>query len=174
MDVVKARQALLSLLVMGLLACGSGSGSSRDAAAGAAAQEPETTAPDFTLRDLQGHTVNLASLRGRPVLVDFWATWCAPCIHQIPVLNAVHARYGERVAVLGIAVDVGGAKDVAPFAADHDIQYRVLLGDEGLAQRYGAVGFPSLYLIDPAGGIRAAHVGVASEDELDAALDGLL
>lgn len=167
---------MLLLLVAGLVACGSGSGRSGDADTRGVAQQPqaETAAPDFTLRDLQGRRVSLASLRGRPVLIDFWATWCAPCVHQIPVLNSVHAHYGERVAVLGIAVDVGGAKAVAPFAADHDIQYRVLLGDESLAQRYGAPGFPSLYLIDPKGGIQATHVGVASEQDLDAALAGLL
>jgi len=161
-------------VVAGILACGPGGAGSGASNAPAPSSAAEITAPDFTLLDLDGQSMGLASLRGRPVVIDFWATWCAPCVHQIPVLNSVHARYGDRVVVLGIAVDVAGAKAVAPFAADHDIRYRVLLGDESLAQRYGAPGFPSLYVIGPGGGIQAAHVGVASEEELDAVLDGLL
>jgi thiol-disulfide isomerase/thioredoxin len=140
--------------------------------------EPQPDAPDrapgFTLPDLDGGEVSLASLRGRPVVIDFWATWCAPCVHQIPVLNAFQEAHPE-VPVLGIAVDVDGREVVAPFAEEHGIAYRVLLGDDALARRYGAFGFPTLFLLDRDGAVAAAHAGVVSREELEealAALDG--
>ena len=104
------------------------------------------------------------------MIIDFWATWCAPCVQQIPVLNAFQAAHYGEVAVLGIAVDSRGIEAVAPFATEHGIQYPVLLGDESLAQEYGAFGFPSLYVIAPDGSIAANHVGVISEEELEEAL----
>ena len=105
---------------------------------GGARREPASRPPTWTLEDLAGGSVSLAELRGRPVVIDFWATWCAPCEFQIPVLNQLDERYGDRVEVVGIAVDADGREAVAPFAAEHRIAYRVLLGDEDLAQRYGA------------------------------------
>jgi len=131
-------------------------------------------APEWTLEDLGGSRVSLAELRGRPVVVDFWATWCAPCEFQIPVLNQLEERYGDRVEVIGIAVDAGGREAVAPFAAEHRIAYRVLLGDEGLAQRYGAVGFPSLYVIRADGTIDSSHVGLVEPEVLEEAVEAAL
>ena len=127
-------------------------------------------APEFSLRDLQGNEISLADHRGRPVVVDFWATWCPPCVQQIPVLNAFQAAHYGEVTVLGIAVDSRGIEAVAPFATEHGIQYPVLIGDESLAQEYGAFGFPSLYVIAPDGSIATNHVGVITEEELEEAL----
>jgi len=136
------------------------------------AREPSAAvaAPGFTLPDLAGGLVSLAALRGRPVVIDFWATWCAPCERQVPVLNAFHAKHGDRIPVLGIAVDVDGASAVAPFVQQHDLRYRVLLGDEDLAQDYDAFGFPTLYVIRPDGTIHSAHVGVVSPEALESAV----
>jgi peroxiredoxin len=127
-------------------------------------------APEFTLPDLLGNQVSLAELRGQPVVIDFWATWCAPCVKQIPVLNAFLADHYGEVSVLGIAVDSQGLDVVAPFANEHGIQYPVLVGDESLAEKYGAFGFPSLYVIAADGTIVAHHVGVVTEQELEEAL----
>jgi cytochrome c biogenesis protein CcmG, thiol:disulfide interchange protein DsbE len=127
-------------------------------------------APGFSLPDLAGGEVALADLRGRPVVIDFWATWCAPCERQVPVLNAFHDKYGDRIPVLGISVDANGASRVASFVSEHGLRYRVLLGDEGLAQEYDAYGFPTLYVIRPDGTIHSAHVGVVSPEALEAAV----
>lgn len=117
-------------------------------------------APDFSLERLQGEeTLSLADFRGRTLVIDFWATWCAPCVEQIPLLNAFAAA-NEQVAVVGVAVDAEGRRVVAPFAETHGINYPVLLGDEALARRYGAPGFPALAIVDPGGRMTSLHVGL--------------
>lgn len=142
-----------------------------DPAASATPGDPvPAPAPAFTLPDLAGGQVSLAELRGRPVVIDFWATWCAPCERQVPVLNAFHDEYGDRIPVLGIAVDADGASRVAPFVAQHGLRYRVLLGDADLAQDYGAYGFPTLFVVRPDGTIHSAHVGVVTPEALEAAV----
>ena len=135
----------------------------------APASAPAFAAPDFALPDLAGGQVALAELRGRPVVIDFWATWCAPCERQIPVLNAFHEKHGERIPVLGISVDAD-PNAVPPFVAEHDVRYRVLLGDEGLARDFGALGFPTLYVVRPDGSVHSSHVGVVTPEALEAAV----
>jgi thiol-disulfide isomerase/thioredoxin len=128
-------------------------------------------APEFALPDLAGATVSLAALRGKPVVLDFWATWCVPCEFQIPVLNAFHERHAGRVEVVGVAVDAGGREVVAPYAAERGIRYRVVLGDEALAQRFGAIGFPTLFVLRADGTIASTHMGLVDPAELEAAVE---
>ena len=158
------RRAAFALAAVAILALGCRVEEPTDAA------EPRP-APDFALPDLAGETVTLAALRGKPVVLDFWATWCTPCEFQIPVLNEFYDRHAGRVEVVGVAVDAGGRDAVAPFAAEHGIRYRVLLGDEALAQRFGAIGFPTLYVLRADGTIVATHMGIMDPDELEDAVE---
>ena len=145
---------------------GGDAGSSANAGVPKRAARP---APDFTLPDLQGQDVSLADFRGKTVVLDFWATWCLPCIYQVPVLNefwSAHRDAGD-VAVIGIAVDVEGAEIVGPWIEEHGVEYQIVIGDERLARKFGAMGFPTLAIITPDGDIDSLHVGLLELEELE-------
>ncbi len=161
------RARALCAIALSLLACDP---IEQVPAAEVRAAEP---APDFTLETLDGGEITLSELRGKPVLVDFWATWCGPCEETIPVLVEFQRKYGERVGVLGISVD-WEREAVAPFAREHRMNYPVLFGDESLAMQYGAPGFPTLFVVDAQGQIVEAHVGVITLPELEASVAKLL
>ena len=168
-------------LAVALAACGAEEpapeGAAPGEAAGAAAPAApgeRRPAPDFTLPDLEGKTHSLASLRGKTVVIDFWATWCPPCEFQIPVLNKIHEKHASRgVVVLGVSVDVDGKEVVAPYAAQHQVQYTILLGSEEVARDFGAPGFPALIVVDPDGRIHSTHVGLIEEAELEKILTSI-
>jgi peroxiredoxin len=107
-------------------------------------------APDFTLTDLQGHAVKLSDLRGKAVVLNFWATWCPPCKQEIPWFVDMQNRYGgQGLQVIGVAMDDGGQKDVVKFAAENAINYPVLMGQENVAMQYGGIEYlPTTFYID--------------------------
>jgi thiol-disulfide isomerase/thioredoxin len=167
---VAAVERALALVLLG--AALAGCDPPFDAPPGAAATDLEH-APEFTLEALDGGQLALASLRGKPVLVDFWATWCGPCEQTIPVLVEFQRKYAGRVHVLGVSVD-WEREAVAPFARAHGMNYPVLFGDDALAIDYGAPGFPTLFVVDAEGRIASAHVGVMTLAELEASVAPLL
>lgn len=129
-------------------------------------------APAFSLPDLNGVTVTLDSLRGKTVVIDFWATWCAPCEFQIPVLNEfyqAHLASGD-VEVLGISVDEDGSEEVKAWIEERGVVYPILMGDDDLARRYGAMGFPALAIVSPEGEIVMRHMGVVDRETLEKGL----
>jgi thiol-disulfide isomerase/thioredoxin len=158
----KAARALLAAALLGLAGCGPGENGDGPA--------PLGLAPDFTLPLLDGGSVTLSELRGKTVIVDFWATWCPPCVFQVPELNRLHAVHREAgdVVVIGVAVDVDGAEAVGPWVEEQKVEYQIALGDEDLAVRFGAVGFPTLVVVTPDGHIDSLHVGLIEYDELEA------
>jgi peroxiredoxin len=172
---MKLRGTVLLLLVASLVSGCSESGpaeSGGEIAAAEAAQEARREAPDFTLEMLGGGTVRLADLRGKTVVIDFWATWCPPCEFQVPELNAFYeAHKGDTdVAVLGISVDIDAAEAVRNWIDEKQVKYPVLLDGEELARRYGALGFPTLYIVAPDGSVDSEHVGLIETGDLEAAL----
>lgn len=110
-------------------------------------------ANDFTLEDIQGKTHRLADYRGKWVLVNFWATWCPPCLEEIPELTSLHnAHHDKDLVVIGIAIDSGSNKKVADFAQAHGISYPVVMGDRKVTAQIGAVDvLPVSYLYNPKG-----------------------
>lgn len=140
-------------------------------AAEAGSSKPGPAAPDFTLPSLDGGSVALAGLRGKVVVLDFWATWCPPCEFQIPILNKVRAKVDpSNVEILGISVDTEGPDKVREYLKKHPVEYPILMGSEALARKFGAPGFPSLILIDPQGRMGQIHVGLMEAPELEAAI----
>lgn len=131
-------------------------------------------APSFELEALDGTTVASADFAGRPLLINFWATWCQPCLKEIPLLNEVAAE--RRVEVVAIALDEGGAATVAPFVARHGLRYPVLLGGQRVFERFGGFGIPYTLVLDAGHRVVAIHEGLTGREELERdlarALDG--
>jgi cytochrome c biogenesis protein CcmG/thiol:disulfide interchange protein DsbE len=127
-------------------------------------------AADFALRDASGKTAKLRDYRGKVVLLDFWATWCTGCKQEIPWFSEFQQKYGAKgFAMLGVSLDAGGWKVLKPFLADHNVPYRMLLGDQRIAQRYGIQNMPDTFLIDRNGRVAAAYqAGLVDKDDVEA------
>jgi cytochrome c biogenesis protein CcmG/thiol:disulfide interchange protein DsbE len=165
--------ALLSLV--GLAACGGGAAPAASSGA-AAPQASAKTAPDFELKDVDGKPFHFADAKGTVRLVDFWATWCAPCREEIPMFKELQATYGEKgFKLVGIAMDDEGVDKIKPFVDELKIPYLTLIGNEQVATSFGGiVGFPSKFLIDREGRIVDSWVGVVPRSVLEKRIQSLL
>ena len=128
------------------------------------APELPDEAPGFALTDLEGRTVRLEDLRGRLVVVNFWATWCTPCRLEIPALSRF-ARSHPDVVVLGLAVD-DDPDLVRRTAAELEIDYPVLLSDIATRKAYGIETLPTTVIVDPEGRVRSARSGLMLDPHL--------
>ncbi len=132
-------------------------------------------APDFDLKTLQGKSVKLGDYRGKAVLLNFWATWCAPCKAEMPWLNDFQKQYGPKgLVVLGIAMD-STVDPVKEFTEKLKINYPILLGNQALADKYYVKALPVSIFIDRNGRITDQVPGAASrsfiENEIQLALE---
>jgi cytochrome c biogenesis protein CcmG, thiol:disulfide interchange protein DsbE len=116
---------------------------------------------DFTLPDVQGHLVRLADLRGRPVLINIWATWCSPCREEMPSMNALYKDYGVKgLAMVAIATDAGGKPVVVPFKQAYGLIFPVLLDPQNMVGTQLQVsGIPTSYLLDKRGRVTDHVIG---------------
>jgi len=133
-------------------------------------------APELGLPDSAGDTARLENYRGKVVLVDFWATWCTGCKHEIPWFAAFQSAYGDQgLAVVGISMDDGGWAVVKPFLAETKVPYRILLGNDATSQRYGIVNLPDTFLIDRQSRVAAAYrAGLVDRGDIEANIKALL
>ena len=137
-----------------------------------AARKPAT---DFSLPGRDGKPVKLSSLKGKVVLLDFWATWCTGCKVEIPWFIEFDKTYRAKgLAAVGVAMDDEGWKKVEPYLKEHPISYTVVAGNFDAAGPYGITALPVTVLIDRAGRVAARHVGVVDKKQFEAELQQLL
>jgi cytochrome c biogenesis protein CcmG/thiol:disulfide interchange protein DsbE len=137
-------------------------------------QGPISQAPDFTLQDLSGRSVRLSDLRGKVVLVEFWATWCPPCRASVPVIEHLHKTFAEKgLVVLGISIDEQW-DSVRTFAREKGISYAVLRGNEEVSEQYMVRLVPTMFLVGKDGMIAKQYVGGEEEDTLATDVRSLL
>ena len=183
----------IGLLTLGLSALMAGCGRQAapqsqppTASADVAAQPAETSAeptsplvgkpaPTFKLTSLDGKTIDLAALKGKPVVLDFWATWCPPCRKLTPAIQALHKDKGDKVVILGLARDEADA--VRQYTKENGVTITQVIAPDDLAQTYGVDGIPTTVFIDKTGIVRDVHVGISPDDiegPLRRAVEGLL
>jgi peroxiredoxin len=165
---VLAGRCLVGILTLGLICGCTGKGGG---------DEPLTQdrAPHFAVRDLKGNTLRLKDLKGKVVLLNFFATWCGPCRREIGELVELYDKFRDRgLEVVGVSLDMEGAAVLVPFVKHYKITYPVVIGTRKMVMDYGGInGVPTSFIIDRDGiiadhfiGLRPAHVLEASVEKL--------
>jgi len=156
-----------------------------DSSKSAASNGPRPDEPDVTFKNLEGQDVSLASLKGKVVIVNFWATWCEPCRVEIPWMIGFQQKYADKgFTILGVAMDEEGKSVVAPYvqSTQFDVNghsmtmnYPVVLGNDDIASKFGGlIGFPTTVVISRDGKVQKRFIGLADEDELEKQIKALL
>lgn len=155
------RLALIVILVLGLLMTG-----------GSCTSEPSEArrggrAPDFKLQNLEEQTISLSDFKGKPVLINFWASWCGPCAFEMPFLQQIYEEWSDRGLVL-LAINVGeSSSTVEKFMQEHNLSFSVLLDTKKVVTReYNIVAYPTTFFIDKDGVIQDIVIGAFTNKEI--------
>ena len=132
-----------------------------------------TTAPNLNLTTLDGKKVTLADIKGKPIFLNFWATWCPPCVAEMPFINELYPEYKDKVNFVMVSVDSADTKDkVVKFITDNRFTLPIYTAEQGeLYKTYNVQGIPTTYIINSKGNILQKHVGGMNKAELKALLD---
>jgi len=127
------------------------------------------TASDFTLKDTQGHVHYLSDYRGKWVLVNFWATWCAPCLEELPTLSALYNAHKDTdLVVIGIAMEYPSVQVVMDFLKSHSLPYPIVLGDHKMSKQIGPIeALPTSYLFDQTGNLAGSQSGSVTKESVE-------
>jgi peroxiredoxin len=170
--------AIFALILVLGLCCVGGCGSDDEGSA-ASVQEANAApavfgigseAPDFVLKDLAGVEVKLSSLRGKAVIVDFWATWCGPCRAVMPHLQALSEEYAGQLEILAVSLDQAPGEAVPPFAEKHGLTFTMLADTRApqVASQWGGVNrIPTSFLVSPDGKVAYRWQGVHQREEYE-------
>ncbi|MCK4353136.1 TlpA family protein disulfide reductase [candidate division WOR-3 bacterium] len=133
-------------------------------------------APDFTLPELGGEQFTFSSLKGKVIILDFWATWCGPCRVEIPDFISLYKKYKDKgLEIIGISLDRDKESAVAPFARQMGINYIIVFGGKEVTEKYGGIrGIPTTFIIDQKGNIFKKYVGVRTKNIFEADIKELL
>ena len=127
-------------------------------------EKESALAPNFKLKTLNAQEVTLSELKGKAVLLDFWATWCAPCRESIPHLVHLYKTYQQSgLEVIGMCTDKGDVNTVRRFVKSMDIPYPIIIAPDEVERNYGITGLPTTILIDKEGKIRKKFIGFTIE-----------
>lgn len=122
-------------------------------------------APDFELENLDGETIRLSNFRGKPVAINFWATWCSPCVFELPIFQKHYIKNKNGIEILAVN-NQESTQIVKPFVEELGLTFEILLDqDADINRLYQVIGLPTTYFIDKEGIIRIKHVGVLEEDQ---------
>src|SRR5271155_1603733 len=154
-------------------------------AAALSTEKPLPDAPDVTFKDLQGKDVSLASLKGKVVVLNFWATWCEPCQVEIPWMIDLQQKYSDKgFTLLGAAMDDEGKSVVEPYVqkTEFDVDghqmkmnYPIVLGTDDIASKFGGlIGLPTTVIITRDGKIAKRFIGLANREQLEKQVKALL
>ena len=133
-------------------------------------------APDFEVTALDGSVLQLSALKGKVVLVDFWATWCPPCVAEVPHFNELYTNYKDQgFEIVGLSTDEGGDGVVRSFVKSHGVRYPVAMAREEIARSYGGIhGLPTTFLIDKKGDVVKRYLGYRDKKEFEKEIRKLL
>ena len=131
-----------------------------------------TVAPDFSLESLDGKSVRLSDLRGKAVLLNFWATWCGPCKIEMPWFVELQNQYGAQgLQIVGVAMDDASKEDIAKFAKSMGVNYPILIGKESIGDQYGGIpALPESFFIGRDGKMVDKIIGLKGRGEIEDAI----
>ena len=140
------------------------------------ATDQSIAAPSWQLKDVNDKTIRSADFKGKVVILDFWATWCAPCRMEIPGFIALQKKYAQQgLVVVGASVDEGGASMVKQFMEKLGMNYPVVLADEKMQDQFGGIeAIPTTFIIDRTGRIVKRDFGFTDKDEFEQEIKPLL
>jgi peroxiredoxin len=129
-------------------------------------------APAWQLKDVNGTVVSFDQFKGKVMILDFWATWCAPCRSEIPGYVALQEKYAKAgLVIVGVSLDREGPEVVKKFVTEQKINYQIVLGDAKIAEAFGGVeAIPTTFIIDRQGTIRYRKVGAMPAGEFEAVM----
>jgi len=147
---------LVTIVTTGLLITGCAGDSESESSVATVGE----AAPNFELQNLDGQSISLSSLKGKPVLVNFWATWCSPCVSEMPYIQEIHEDWSDS-GLMVLAINMGdSASEVEQFLQEHDLSLPVLLDIKKVAApKYGIRAIPTTFFIDKDGIVRNKVIG---------------
>ncbi|HUK89819.1 MAG TPA: redoxin family protein, partial [Blastocatellia bacterium] len=156
---------------------GPGIGSTAEASTGGNSEvDTAKPLPAAVVTLLDGSKLDFQAQRGKVLVIDFWATWCVPCMSEIPMFNSFSKDYKDRgVEIIAPSTDAEGAAKVKPFVKQHNMEYSIATADESTAKAFG-VGevLPVTLIVDKQGRIRFSHTGITEKDKLQSEIDQLV